>query len=391
MKQRIIDHVEFAVKAGNGGRGVVSFRREKYVARGGPDGGDGGNGGSIYLVSNPHISTLIEFAGRDRYEAVNGDAGRSRRQHGKDAKDMVLEVPVGTVVFTKTDDSGDSDDTGDSLKNNSSEQSRLITESSNRPSQWQKVADMNQPGMKVLIAQGGAGGRGNDAFKSSINTTPMVAEPGVKGEYKNIKLELKVLADIGLVGLPNAGKSTLLSVLTAARPEIANYPFTTITPNLGVLDMRNAESVMRKQDNSITNHESRITHLVIADIPGLIEDASKGKGLGIDFLKHIERCRALVYVISPTDEDLDKIINYQLSIINSLLKQFEIVRHEVQEYGHGVDDKKRMVVINKIDILSTEQVKEVVTAFEKLGEKVVVVSAATGKGIPELKQILIEF
>jgi GTPase len=207
MKRGLIDQVEFEVWAGNGGRGIVHFRREKYIRKGGPDGGDGGNGGSIYFWANPHMTTLLDYAGKTRFEAEYGDAGRGRNQHGKDADDMTLPVPVGTVVYQETVD-------GD----------------------WEKLFDLDTADEKALVAQGGAGGRGNTAFKSSTNTTPMESEAGRHGERKRLKLEIKILADIGLVGLPNAGKSTLLSVMTAARPEIASYPFTTIQPNLGVLE-----------------------------------------------------------------------------------------------------------------------------------------------------------
>lgn len=329
MKRGLIDQVEFQVWAGNGGRGVVHFRREKYIRKGGPDGGDGGNGGSIYFEANPHMTTLLDYAGKTKFEAEFGGAGSGRKMHGKDAEDLILMVPVGTVVYEK---SGGSDGSSGS--------------------EWVKLFDLDKPGEKALVAQGGAGGKGNTAFKSSVNTTPMYSEPGAHGDRKLLKLEMKILADIGLVGLPNAGKSTLLSVLTAARPEIADYPFTTIQPNLGV--MRN-----KKKD------------LVIADIPGLIEDAHKGRGLGINFLRHIERCRVLVYVIAPELGNLD------------LEKQLETVRREVREYGQGVIDKPSIVVINKIDLLDTEE-------RERLPKDWLQISAATTEGIEVLQTHLVK-
>lgn len=334
MKKSLIDQVEFEVWAGNGGRGVVHFRREKYIRKGGPDGGDGGNGGSIYFLTNPHMTTLLDYAGKTRFEAAHGGAGSGRNKHGKDAEDLIIEVPVGTVVYEKAGDSGES---GDS-------------------SEWVKLFDLDKPNEKALVAQGGAGGRGNTAFKSSINTTPIQSEGGAHGERKRLRLEMKILADVGLVGLPNAGKSTLLSVLTAAKPEIADYPFTTITPNLGVL--RQAQD--RDDGRS----------LIIADIPGLIEDAHKGKGLGIDFLRHIERCRVLVYVIAP---DLEKL---------ELEKQLDTVKQEVREYGQGVIDKPSLVVVNKIDLLGQEQ-------RDSLPKDWLQVSAATTEGIDGLKSRLV--
>jgi GTP-binding protein len=366
MKRSLIDHVEFTVRAGNGGNGSVSFRREKYITKGGPDGGDGGNGGSIYFISNPHMTTLIDYAGKDMFEALPGGRGLGKRMHGKNAHDMTITVPVGTVIWAKKveaplDAVQATYDVDDARSVQKAERFATLKQIRRGAFEWEKLADLDQPGMSVLIAKGGKGGNGNEHFKSSINTTPMYAEPGGYGEEKYLKLEMKILADIGLVGLPNAGKSTLLSVLTAAKPEIESYPFTTLSPNLGVMDT-----------------------LIIADIPGLIEDAHEGKGLGIEFLRHIERCKELVYVISPTDSELEDFST------DLLLKQYEVVRNEVRLYGQGVDDKKRMVVINKIDVLSKEQVKAVVLAFEKLGEKTIAISAATQTGIETLKTAIID-
>ncbi len=348
MKQALIDHVEFRVRAGNGGPGSLHFLRNKISPKGGPDGGDGGNGGSIYLVANPNMTTLLDYAGKDHFDALGGERGSGQKMHGKDAEDMILEVPVGTEVNIRVDEEGNPSKNG----------------------AWKKLFDLAKPGEKVLIAQGGAGGKGNTFFKSSVNTTPMYAEAGHWGEEKYLKLEMKILADVGLVGLPNAGKSTLLSVLTAAHPEIANYPFTTITPNLGVMEGE-LGGVKRS--------------LVIADIPGLIEDAHMGKGLGTDFLRHIERCRMLVYVISPMDQDLMK-DQKELPVL--FKQQFDVVRNEVVSYGHEVDAKPRVVVINKCDVMSEDVIQSIKTLFD--GETIIVTSAATSVGIETLKQTLID-
>ncbi len=377
MKQSLIDHVEFRVRAGNGGAGSLHFRREKYVPKGGPDGGDGGNGGSIYLLTNPNMTTLLDYAGKDHFDALGGERGSGRKMHGKDAEDLTIEVPVGTEVCVRLDAEGNPSKDGE----------------------WSKVFDLTTPGEKAMIARGGAGGRGNTAFKSSVNTTPMYAEAGQWGEEKYLKLEMKVLADIGLVGLPNAGKSTLLSVLTAAHPEIANYPFTTISPNLGVMEVRSLKIEDKiEPENPASCFQllaSNKRQLVIADIPGLIEDAHKGKGLGVDFLRHIERCKKLVYVISPTEADLlamtnDESTNSQINnqtLITNLKKQFETVRNEVISYGHDVDQKPRVIVINKMDVMVHADKEQIAKEFD--GEQLVFVSAATHEGIEELKTVLI--
>jgi len=338
MKQNLVDHAEFLVKAGNGGNGSVHFRREKYVPKGGPDGGDGGKGGSIYLEVDPNLRTLQRFAGKDRFSAPRGGHGSGRKQHGKDAKDLTLKVPVGTVVFAKTEEN-----------------------------EWQHVVDLDTAGERYQIAKGGEGGRGNTAFASSTNTTPRTAEEGERGERKQLKLELKLLADIGLVGLPNAGKSTLLSVLTSARPEIANYPFTTLSPNLGVL----------KQGSQ---------SMVLADIPGLIERAHEGKGLGTAFLKHIERCRILAVVVAPMDEMLVE----ETDLAEALWQQFEVVRGELQQYSQTLYEKPYLTLINKRDVLSPEQLELIQQRFSKEEIMTMAVSAATLEGIETLKEALAE-
>ena len=336
----MIDEVSFKVKAGNGGNGAVSFHRAKYIPKGGPDGGDGGNGGSIWLGAEKGINTLSFFAGRDRFEANNGGKGSGSKRHGENAEDITLKVPVGTVV------------------------SEIISQ---LPIvNCQLISDLVEDRQKVCIAQGGVGGRGNFHFRSSVNTTPLEFEEGTRGEKKLIQLELKVLAQVGLVGLPNAGKSTLLSILTKAQPKIANYPFTTLTPNLGAMKL-----------------PGRQDHLVIADIPGLIEGASSGKGLGLSFLRHIERCRILLYLVAPTDEVLGGELT-EKSLYTDLNRQYDEVRKELGMYKKELLDVPSMVVINKIDLLSEELAEKAAKKFASKKLTVLMLSAATGAGLQEL-------
>jgi len=297
----MIDEAIFTAKAGHGGDGTVSFRREKYIPKGGPDGGDGGDGGSIYLTADPNLNTLRFFSGKTKFEADPGGRGTKQKRHGKNANDLTLMVPVGTQVYEID------------VRGPTSQDPPVGGDVEVGTSNWKLLADLTQPHQRALIVQGGHGGRGNWQFRSSTNTTPREYEPGTRGEVKDIKLELKLLANIGLVGLPNAGKSTLLSVITKARPQIANYPFTTISPNLGVIDFNGGP-----------------TSLVIADIPGLIEGASAGKGLGIQFLKHIERCQLLVFVIAPLDHEINDSAS---KLSKSLLSQLNEVKNEMQAYN----------------------------------------------------------
>lgn len=383
MKQNLVDQAEFSVKAGDGGDGAVSFRRQKYVPKGGPDGGHGGRGGNIYLETDPHLTTLRFYAGKHRFEAIPGERGGKQNQSGADAADLVLKVPVGTQIlinrqefnlrhgrplygsknFTPIVETEPAPHSPEAL--NARFDLLEPEDIEDQTGDWLKVADLSGDDDRFLLAYGGAGGSGNAFFKSSTVTTPRFAERGEKGELFKVRLELKVLADLGLVGLPNAGKSTLLSVLTAARPEIADYPFTTLSPNLGVLK---------------TPERS----LIIADIPGIIEDAHEGKGLGIKFLRHIERCRLLLYIISPQDTDLtDNQPPAQMA--KSLWRQFQTVKHEVEAYGHDLVDKPYLVVINKLDLLSPAQLKAIHRHFKDHQIEILPVSAATTKGIGELK------
>lgn len=329
----MVDEAKFSIKAGDGGNGTVHFRREKYIPKGGPDGGDGGNGGSIWLVTESGINTLHFFAGKDKFEANDGRHGQKRNRHGADGEDVEILVPMGTIVYEKTKDG------------------------------WKEMFDLVESGQRVCVAEGGKGGRGNWHFKSSTNTTPQEFEEGTKGDQREIRLELKVLAQVGLVGLPNGGKSTILSVITKANPKIANYPFTTLSPNLGALKI-----------------PGRDDHLVVADIPGLIEGASEGKGLGIQFLKHIERCEVLVYVLYPTEEMLE-VIESGEKIDKMLIDQHKEVKNELREFKKELLDLPSLVVLNKTDLLSDEVVESVEKRFKSGKIELMSMSAVTGEGM----------
>ena len=324
-----IDEVLITVRSGAGGKGCVSFRREKFIPRGGPDGGDGGKGGSVFFRATERLATLLDFKYRRLFKARNGEPGRGRSQTGKNGKDIVIEVPPGTLLYDE--------ETG------------------------QEMADLVCDEQEVMILEGGQGGKGNQHFATSTNRAPRMAQPGIPGQEKRLRLSLKSLADIGLIGLPNAGKSTLLSRITTARPKIADYPFTTLMPNLGVM---------------ILGEDRKLT---VADIPGLIEGASEGKGLGHRFLKHIERTRLLLHVMDIT-----------FSPLQSLLEDFFVVKKELEDYHIKLAEKKQMVVINKIDLYSSQHrdVREVKKALQDLGLESYPVSALTGEGLEDLKTAL---
>ena len=319
-----IDEAIIEVEGGSGGNGCVSFRREKYVPRGGPDGGDGGHGGDVILIADESLNTLLDYHYRTRYKAENGGHGSGNNRKGRNGKPLLLRVPVGTLVYDA--------DTGELL------------------------ADLSRHGQRFIVAHGGKGGRGNAAFATPTHQAPRFAEKGLPGEKRRIRLELKLLADVGLVGMPNAGKSTLLSRVSAARPKIADYPFTTLTPHLGVV---------RYQDQTF----------VMADIPGLIEGAHTGVGLGHQFLRHIERARLLLYLldVSPYAEP-------------EPLTAFETLRLELQLYSPALLQKPALVALNKIDTVPDRSVltpiREVLQA--RLGEEVYLISAYTGEGVDTL-------
>lgn len=326
---RFVDEVTVSVQAGEGGRGCVSFRREKYVPRGGPDGGDGGRGGDIYLESTERKQTLLDFRYRHLFKAPNGVHGRGKNQHGRNGEDLVMEVPVGTLV-----------------KN---------------PETGEVLADLIQPGDRWLAAAGGRGGHGNARFATATRQVPRFAEDGQPGESRELRLELKLLADVGLVGLPNAGKSTLISAVSAARPKIADYPFTTLVPNLGVVAYKDAPP------------------FVMADIPGLIAGAHIGAGLGTRFLKHIERTRVLVHVVD-------------LASINreDPLAPYRQIEHELQQHNSDLVLKDHIIALNKTDLVaSPDDLESVTAAYRGLGHPVVRISAMRREGLEELLRLII--
>jgi len=327
-----IDEAKIVIKAGSGGHGCLSFRREKYVSKGGPDGGNGGCGGNIYLETAEDVDTLVDFRGKYSWKAKNGLPGEGSNKTGADGPDLILRVPVGTLVY----------DTGlDDLL----------------------LKDLNKPGMKIRFCRGGRGGRGNKSFANSVRQTPRFATKGKEGQNRDIRMELKLIADVGLVGMPNAGKSTLISRCSDAKPKIANYPFTTLKPVLGIIEL---EGYRR---------------FVMADIPGLIEGAHKGAGLGHEFLRHIERTRILVHILDlmPIDES-DPVENY------------DKIRNELKQYSEVLTEKKEVVVLNKIDLdVEGMLANDVIERFEKRGVDVSAIhsiSAVTGQGLTELNNTL---
>ena len=317
---KFVDSAKIYVKAGNGGNGCMSFRREKYVPKGGPDGGDGGRGGNIYFRANSQMSTLLDFRYRKHYEAGRGAHGQGAKKNGKMGKDIMIPVPCGTVV-------------------KSAENGKLL-------------ADLVEDGDELLVAEGGKGGKGNPHFATATHQAPRYAEPGGKGESLEVELELKLIADVGLVGFPNAGKSTLISAMSAARPKIADYPFTTLVPNLGIVQYRDYNS------------------FVMADIPGIIEGAAEGRGLGLQFLKHIERTKVLAMLISADSEDI--------------AAEYIMLLKEMEHFDPELLRKPRMILITKMDIAPEDFS---CPAFE--GEVTVLpVSSVTGQGLDMLRDEL---
>lgn len=316
---RFADYAKIYVTAGNGGNGMAHFRREKYVPRGGPDGGDGGKGGDVILVGNEQLNTLLDLRYRKYVKAEHGKDGHTSRKTGKDGEDEILEVPLGTVVF-------DADTK-------------------------ERLGEITEHEEKLLVAKGGDGGLGNWHFKSATNQTPQHAQEGREGEERAIELELKLIADVGLVGFPNAGKSTLLSALSEARPKVGSYPFTTLEPNLGVVTFNDYRS------------------FVMADIPGIIEDAHEGKGLGIQFLRHIERNNILLFLVS-CDEDIEG--------------QYNALLHELKEYREDLLDKPRILAITKLDLKEGFELDEPVHVDDVVD--IIEISSATGHNVDILKE-----
>src|SRR5215472_5630161 len=329
----LVDEAKIAVKAGDGGNGCVAFRREKYVPRGGPSGGDGGHGGSIYLEANPNDNTLLRYRYNREFRADRGRHGEGSNCTGVSGEDMILKVPVGTLVFD-----GQSDEL---------------------------MADLKKPGQRILVAHGGKGGRGNQHFAKPWHQAPREKEDGEPGEERQVRLELKLLADVGLVGFPNAGKSTLISVISAARPKIANYPFTTLEPNLGVV---NADGGTGGRGTELGRT------FVVADLPGLIEGASEGAGLGTRFLRHVERTRLLVHLIDTSD-----------TAETDPLKAFEIIEGELRAFSEALTEKPMIVVATKLDATTDRRKLEELRGFcEETGLEFHAISAATGEGLKEL-------
>jgi GTP-binding protein len=325
---QFVDEVDIHIEAGHGGSGSLSFRREKFVPRGGPDGGNGGLGGSVYAVADPHRNTLVHFQFNPEYKAQRGGNGAGALRTGRGGKDLEIPVPVGTLIYRKDQDSGERE----------------------------QVADMTYVGQRVLLAKGGRGGLGNAHFATSTNRAPRKVQPGEPGEEFDLHLELKLLADVGLVGFPNAGKSTLISVVSAARPKIADYPFTTLTPNLGVVALSGDRS------------------FVVADVPGLIEGAHEGHGLGDQFLRHIERTKVLIHLVDVSGASG-----------RDPVADFDTIRRELGLYNPELLEKPHLVAANKIDALDDpKRLKDLEKRVKQLKLKFFKISGVTGEGVKEL-------
>ncbi len=331
-----VDEVDIHVEAGNGGRGCLAFRREKRVPRGGPSGGDGGHGGSVYILASPHINILINYRFHPDFAAERGGHGEGSNRTGRTGHELDLPVPVGTLVYEKTDDPGEP---------------------------WRLLADLAEEGQRVLVARGGRGGLGNARFATSTNRAPRKVQPGEPGEVKDIRLELKLLADVGLVGFPNAGKSTLIAHVSAARPKIADYPFTTLTPNLGVVRLG--------EDRSF----------VVADVPGLIEGAHRGLGLGHQFLRHLERTKVLVHLVDVSGASGRNPVD-----------DLAIVRRELELFQPALAAKPQLVAANKLDAVAAPEMDAAVSELRRRARDLKLpffaVSGVTGAGIPDLLEAM---
>ena len=324
---KFLDQVKIYIKAGNGGDGSPSFRREKFIEFGGPDGGDGGKGGSVILKAEQNLNTLIDFRYQQHHKAKRGENGAGQNRTGKSGEDLILKVPLGTQVFE--------------------EDNKTL------------IYDFTKISEEFIAAAGGKGGLGNTRFKSSTNRAPRKFTKGTQGEEFTIWLQLKTIADIGIIGLPNAGKSSLLASVTNANPKIANYQFTTLNPNLGVASYDNKE-------------------ITIADIPGLVEGAHKGTGLGIQFLKHIERCKSLLHLIDITSEDLKK--------------SYQQVKNELKKYSNKLIKKKELIVLNKIDLINEKEVNHIIKDFKKnTKSEVITVSTFNKSSVSKIKSKLLNY
>lgn len=337
MANHLVDKAQIKIKAGNGGDGMSSFHRAKFLPKGGPDGGDGGDGGDVYIVGEHNMATLMDFRARSHYEAENGDKGKKKKMGGRDGEDLVIKVPLGTLVYEVVEDRGP-----------------IL------------IGDIIEHGQKLIVAKGGKGGAGNVHYKNSVNQAPDKFKPGSKGEQKLLNLEIKLVADIGLVGMPNAGKSTLINHLCGAKAKVGSYPFTTLVPNLGPLRLKTGETI------------------VIADIPGLIAGASQGKGLGDDFLRHIERTRVLVHLIDP-------MLYGEENMTSNALKAYDEIRAELSGFNAGLENKPEIVAINKVDITEVSSIlEELIDAFKSRGISALGISAAARIGFDNLENRIIE-
>lgn len=319
-----LDKATIKILSGKGGNGAVAWRREKYVDKGGPAGGDGGRGGDIYFIADENMTTLMDFKYKSIFKGDNGENGRPKSQHGHGGKDLYVRVPLGTVVKDPEND--------------------------------KIIADLTQPEQSVLVAKGGRGGRGNSRFATSQKRAPQFCEPGEAGIERDLELELKLIADVGLLGMPNAGKSTLISVISSAKPKIADYPFTTLIPHLGVVKKHSGDG------------------FVVADIPGLIEGASEGIGLGHEFLRHVERCRFLIHVVDLTQED--PVSNYNK------------INLELKKHGTRLSDLYQIIALNKIDSLLEEEQEHFYKKFKDFSDDVFLISAATKEGVDEFLEFV---
>ncbi|MGE3769181.1 MAG: GTPase ObgE [Kofleriaceae bacterium] len=326
---QFIDEATITVKAGDGGNGSAAMRREDGVPHGGPSGGDGGNGGSVVIVVDPGMSSLLDFKYKRSYKADRGEDGRNKDQYGAKGEDLVIKVPMGTVIYDADTDA--------------------------------ELVDLSTPDARFVVAKGGIGGRGNIHFKTPWNQAPTKAEPGTPGEARVVRLELKLLADVGLLGFPNVGKSTFISAVSRARPKVADYPFTTLVPNLGVVQLSDERN------------------FVIADIPGLIEGASEGAGLGHQFLRHVERCRVLLHILDDT---------FTTGPERSPMSDFDVINRELAQYAPDLANRPQVVVLNKADALEPEQIEAIKADFAKRDVEVMVMSAATNQGTREVLERL---
>jgi GTP-binding protein len=320
-----IDYSLIEVNSGRGGDGAITFRREKYVPKGGPSGGDGGDGGNVIIKANTNLHTLLDFRYKKKYKASNGDKGGSSLKDGKNGSDVVISVPLGTII---------------------------------KDAETEKIIfDLDENAKEIILARGGKGGKGNSKFATSTNQTPRFAEEGKQGEYKKVILELKLIADVGLVGFPNSGKSTLISKISSAKPKIADYPFTTLEPNLGIVKYKDFRS------------------FTVADIPGIIEGASHGKGLGHQFLRHIERTRIILFLIEITSDNMKN--------------DFEVLLNELKSYSPKLIQKKILVSLSKADLIDPQKLKEATRyKFKGIKDKPIIFSSISGYGLSDMLDIL---